>query len=176
MALPMTVTSAGLLVFRVSADGVVEVLLAHPGGPFWARKDEGVWSVPKGEYGVVEEPIAAAYREFGEETGLAPPDGAPLFLGQRVQRGGKRVSVWALEGAPDVSAAHSNTFELEWPRGSGRVQAYPEVDRLEWMTLARARAKLLRGQVPFLDDLLAALVAAGRVTQAGDAGELAPEV
>ena len=160
--------------FRVSGHGEVEVLLAHPGGPFWARKDLGAWSVPKGEYGAHEEAIAAAYREFEEETGLAPPDGTPLVLGARVQPGGKRVSVWALEGDPDVTRAHSNTFELEWPRGSGRVRSYPEVDRLEWMPLARARTKLLKGQVPFLDDLMAVLAATGRVTKDGGVDEVPP--
>jgi len=161
-------------VFRVSGDGEVEVLLAHPGGPFWARKDLGAWSVPKGEYGADEGAIAAAYREFREETGLAPPDGTPLELGARVQAGGKRVSVWALEGDPDVTGAHSNTFELEWPRGSGRIRSYPEIDRLEWMPLARARTKLLKGQVPFLDDLLAVLAATGRVTKDGGVDEVPP--
>lgn len=163
--------SAGLLVFRVSADGAVEVLLAHPGGPFWARRDTGAWSVPKGEYGAGEEPRAAAFREFAEETGLVAPPGEPYPLGQRVQRGGKRVTVFALEGDLDLSGAHSNTFDLEWPRGSGKVRAFPEVDRLEWMTVARARVKLLQGQVPFLDDLCAALAARGRVTVEGAPGE-----
>lgn len=105
---------------------------------------------------------------------MAPPDETPLVLGERVQPGGKRVSVWALEGDLDISGAHSNTFELEWPRGSGRIRSYPETDRLEWMPLARARTKLLKGQVPFLDDLQAALAATGRVTKGGGADETPP--
>ncbi|HXZ62748.1 MAG TPA: NUDIX domain-containing protein [Acidimicrobiales bacterium] len=168
----MGATSAGLLMFKVSARGVVEVLLAHPGGPFWARRDEGAWSVPKGEYDPGEDPRDAAYREFGEETGLVPPPGETFSLGEHVQPGGKRVAVWALEGDLDPAEARSNTFELEWPRGSGRVRAFPEVDRLEWMTVARAREKLLKGQVPFLDDLLGVLRAAGRTT--GQAAEGSP--
>ena len=151
----MATMSAGLLLYRVSAGpGTPEVLLAHPGGPFWARKDTGAWSVPKGEYGHGEDPLAAAYREFEEELGMAPPPGTPCALGEVRQAGGKRVVVWALEGDLDVSQAVSNTFELEWPRGSGRRRQFPEVDRVEWFQLAAARVKLLRGQRPFLDRLV----------------------
>ncbi len=158
----MGATSAGLLLFRVSDDGAVDVLVAHPGGPFWARKDDGAWSVPKGEHGPDEDPREAAFREFREEIGLAPPSGTAFFLGERVQPGGKRVKVWGLEGDLDLTGARSNTFSLEWPRGSGQVREYPEVDRVEWMAVQRARAKLLKGQVGFLGDLLDALAAGGR--------------
>jgi predicted NUDIX family NTP pyrophosphohydrolase len=144
--------SAGLLLYRSTPAGT-EVLLAHPGGPFWARKDEGVWSVPKGEYEEGADALAAARREFGEETGLAIPDGEPWPLGEVTQRGGKRVTAWALEGDLDLRGASSNTFEMEWPRGSGRLAEFPEVDRVEWMPLERASTKILPAQVPFLERL-----------------------
>jgi predicted NUDIX family NTP pyrophosphohydrolase len=149
----MGAKSAGLLVYRIAAGGVVEVLIAHPGGPFWARKGDGSWTVPKGEYDESEDPRAAAFREFAEETGLELPRRDPVFLGELRQAGGKRVMVWALEADLDVTQASSNTFELEWPRGSGRVREFPEVDRLEWVTVGLARKRLLKGQVPFLDRL-----------------------
>jgi predicted NUDIX family NTP pyrophosphohydrolase len=172
----MVARSAGLLVYRLAeggdadggADGadLVEVLLVHPGGPFWAHRDDGVWSVPKGEYGPEEDAFAVAHREFSEETGLVAPEGEALPLGEVRQAGGKRVVGWALEGDLDVTGAASNTFELEWPRGSGRVREFPEVDRIEWFTVTVARAKLLEGQRPFLDALMAAL--AGRGAGGGD--------
>ncbi|HEX4163315.1 MAG TPA: NUDIX domain-containing protein, partial [Acidimicrobiales bacterium] len=143
--------------YRVSAEGVVEVLLAHPGGPFWARKDAGAWSIPKGEYGPDEDPLATAVREFREEVGLDAPPGDPVLLGERRQPSGKWVTAWALAGDLDVTQATSNTFEIEWPRGSGTTREFPEVDRVEWMTVDQARAKLLKGQVPFLDVLIEAL-------------------
>lgn len=146
--------SAGLLLYRVSDDGVVEVLLTHPGGPFWARKDDRAWSIPKGEYEDDEDPLAAAYREFREEIGFDPPAVEPTSLGERRQPSGKRVVAWALQGDLDVTHAVSNTFEIEWPRGSGTMREFPEVDRVEWMPVADARSKLLKGQVPFLDELL----------------------
>jgi predicted NUDIX family NTP pyrophosphohydrolase len=146
-----------LLLYRRSPEGAVEVLIAHPGGPFWARKDDGVWSVPKGEYAEGDDPLDAAYREFREETGLEPPGAEPLALGELRQPGGKRVTVWALEGDLDVTRASSNTFQLEWPRGSGKVREFPEVDRVEWAGVSLARTKLLMGQVPFLDRLMAAV-------------------
>ncbi len=155
----MGANSAGLLLYRRAPDGGLEVLIAHPGGPFWARKDDGAWSVPKGEYGDGDDPLAAAYREFREETGLDPPRAEPLALGELRQPGGKRVTVWALEGDLDVTQAVSNTFELEWPRVSRRVREFPEVDRVEWAGVDLARTKLLKGQIPFLDRLLAALSA-----------------
>jgi|SRR6516165_5028855 predicted NUDIX family NTP pyrophosphohydrolase len=150
----MVARSAGLLLYRVSDGDVIEVLLAHPGGPFWARKDAGAWSIPKGEYEPSDDPLAAAQREFGEEIGMNPPAGDPVPLGERRQPSGKWVTVWALAGDLDVTGATSNTFEIEWPRGSGTVREFPEVDRVEWMTLEQARGKLLKGQVPFLDALV----------------------
>ncbi len=153
----MAVRSAGLLLHRMAPGGVVEVLIAHPGGPFWARRDAGAWSIPKGEYDPEEDPLDAAYREFREEVGLAVPVGLPVSLGEVKQPGGKLVSVWALASDLDVAQAVSNTFELEWPKGSGRLREFPEVDRVEWCSLGLARARLLKGQVPFLDRLVAAL-------------------
>ena len=154
-----------MLVYRRSPEGAVEVLIAHPGGPYWARKDDGAWSVPKGEYGDGDDPLDAAYREFREETGLEPPEAEPLTLGELRQPGGKRVTVWALEGDLDVTHASSNTFQLEWPRGSGKVREFPEVDRVEWAGVSLARSKLLRGQVPFLDRLMAAVPPEGGPTE-----------
>lgn len=148
--------SAGLLLYRFDRDGAVEVLLAHPGGPFWARRDDGAWSIPKGEYTESEDPWDAARREFAEETGLAPPDGPRLDLGAVKQAGGKVVTAFAVAGDLDdqpAAAAHSNTFELEWPPHSGTRREFPEVDRVAWFTVAQARAKLLAGQRAFLDRL-----------------------
>ena len=150
----MVARSAGLLLYRVSDGDVIEVLLAHPGGPFWARKDAGAWSIPKGEYEPSDDPLAAAQREFGEEIGMNPPAGDPVPLGEHRQPSGKWVVAWALAGDLDITGATSNTFEIEWPRGSGTVREFPEVDRVEWMTLEQARGKLLKGQVPFLDALV----------------------
>ncbi|WP_055403520.1 MULTISPECIES: NUDIX domain-containing protein [unclassified Mycobacterium] len=145
--------SAGVLLYRVR-DGVVEVLIAHPGGPFWARKDDGAWSIPKGEYAEGEDPWAAAQREFAEELGLSVPPGARLDLGELKQSGGKVVSAFAVGADLDVTDARSNTFELEWPKGSGRLREYPEVDRVGWFSVAQARMKLLKGQLGFLDRLM----------------------
>jgi predicted NUDIX family NTP pyrophosphohydrolase len=152
--------SAGLLLYRTTTAGL-EVLLAHPGGPFWARKDDGVWSVPKGEYEEGDDALAAARREFGEETGLSLPAGLPWPLGEVTQRSGKRVTAWALEGDLDLTGASSNTFEMEWPRESGRLAEFPEVDRIEWLTLERAQTKIIPAQSPFLDRLRQALAEAG---------------
>lgn len=146
----MPKTSAALLLFR-RRDGL-EVLIAHMGGPFWAHKDAGAWSIPKGEY-TDEEPLAAARREFAEEMGSPPPDGDVIALGAVKQSGGKTVTTYAVEGDFDLAGFHSNTFVLEWPRGSGRTQEFPEVDRAEWMSTTVAREKLVKGQVPFLDAL-----------------------
>ena len=149
-------TSAGILLFRRRA-GQLEVLLAHPGGPFHARRDLGNWSIPKGEPSEGEALEDAARREFEEETG-APAPSAPLIpLGSTRQRGGKVVSAWAGEGDLDTATAHSNTFDLEWPPGSGRTQAFPEVDRVAWFDLDDARDRLKLAQVVFLDRLEAAL-------------------
>lgn len=146
--------SAGLLLYRV-CDGVVEVLVAHPGGPFWARKDDGAWSIPKGEYVHGDDPWAAALREFAEEVGLVPPAGPRADLGSVRQSGGKVVTAFAVHGDLDVADAHSNTFELEWPTGSGQLRTYPEVDRVHWFPVAQARVRLLTGQRGFLDRLMA---------------------
>lgn len=142
--------SAGILLYR-RRRGDVEVLLVHPGGPYWAKKDDGAWSLPKGEYGDRDDPLAAARREFTEELGRAVPAGRMLPLGEVTQKGGKRVSAWAVEGDLDSTVVGRSTFELEWPPRSGRVQRFPEVDRAGWFTLDAAHAKLLAAQTPFLD-------------------------
>jgi predicted NUDIX family NTP pyrophosphohydrolase len=140
--------------------GGVEVLLAHPGGPFWAKKDEGAWGLPKGEYTEPEEPLAAACREFLEETGFMPAN--PFHpLGELRQRSGKRVVAWAFEGDCDPALLRSNPFEMEWPPRSGRLRSFPEVDRVAWFTLDEARAKILPSQQPFLDRLAALSAARG---------------
>ena len=144
--------SAGVLLYRV-VEGVVEVLIVHPGGPFWARKDDGAWSIPKGEYELGEPPWDAARREFAEELGSEVPDGPRTDLGE-VRQSGKVVTAFAVRGDLDVGEIRSNTFELEWPRGSGRIQVFPEVDRAAWLSVAAARLKLLKGQQPLLDRLL----------------------
>jgi len=134
-------------------DGKREVLLVHPGGPFWARKDEGAWSIPKGEIGGGETPIEVARREFEEELGAKAPDGELVSLGVVRQAGGKLVRAWAAPGDLDVEGVKSMTFELEWPPRSGRKQAFPEVDRAAWFDLEEARRKILAGQAPFIDRL-----------------------
>jgi predicted NUDIX family NTP pyrophosphohydrolase len=144
--------SAGLLLYRVR-DGRPEVLIGHMGGPFWAKKDEGAWSVFKGEYDDAEEPLAAARREFEEETGRPPPDGPVVDLGEVRQSSGKRVTAWAIEGDFDPSTLQSNTFTVEWPPRSGRQAEFPEVDRAEWFDLETARAKLVKAQAAFIDAL-----------------------
>jgi predicted NUDIX family NTP pyrophosphohydrolase len=147
--------SAGLLVYR-RVDGEPEVLLVHPGGPFWAKKDDGAWSLPKGEYQPDEDPLEVALREFREELGSEPPDpGETTFLGELSQPSGKRVLAWAVPGDLDVGTVRSNTFTMEWPPRSGRTGEFPEVDRAAWFDLETARRKLLRGQVGFLDRLAA---------------------
>ena len=154
----MPTLSAGLMLFRRGpAGGEVEVLLVHPGGPFWASKDDAAWSIPKGECSEAEDALAAAEREFGEELGSSLPDGPRLPLGALAQSRSKRVTVWAVEGTLDPSTARSNTFEMEWPPRSGRLQQFPEIDRAEWFRIDVARSKLHRGQVPFLDLLLESL-------------------
>ncbi|MGH4009547.1 MAG: NUDIX domain-containing protein [Pseudonocardiaceae bacterium] len=154
----MTVArSAGALLFRSVDPGEVEVLLGHPGGPFWVRRDAGVWSIPKGEYGIDEEPRVAAAREFEEELGAPLPAGRMIELGTVRQPSGKRLTVFAVEADFDAALARSNTFELEWPPGSGRRSSFPEIDRVEWFDCSTARVKLVPGQVEFLDRLLAAL-------------------
>lgn len=140
-----------------------EVLLVHPGGPYWARRDAGWWSIPKGEVAEDEDDLQAARREFEEELGLPPPDGPALALGEIVQKGGKRVVAWAVAGDVDASKLVPGTFEMEWPPGSGRRQRFPEVDRAGWFSLADASEALLAGQRPFLARLSDALTGPGRV-------------
>jgi predicted NUDIX family NTP pyrophosphohydrolase len=151
----MAKRSAGILLYR-RRPGTPEVLLVHPGGPYWARKDDGAWTIPKGEIGEAEDPLAAARRELLEETGL-DLDGEFVALTPVRQRSGKLVHAWALEGDCDAAAVKSNTFPMEWPPRSGRMQDFPEVDRAEWFTLPRARVKILAGQAPLLDELEAML-------------------
>ncbi|MGO9197056.1 MAG: NUDIX domain-containing protein [Acidimicrobiales bacterium] len=178
----MTKQSAGLLVFRRGGHaasacsgacsgavgdggaegdgakaGALELLLAHPGGPFFARKEFGVWTVPKGEYEEGEEAITAAEREFAEEIGLAAPSGERLDLGEVRQSSGKRVRAFAIEGDLDLSGTTSNTFEMEWPPGSGTVARFPEIDRAEWFGAEEARRRLNPSQAEFVDRLLARL-------------------
>ncbi|AEA26577.1 NUDIX domain-containing protein [Pseudonocardia dioxanivorans] len=145
--------SAGILVHRTGPDGP-QVLLGHMGGPFWARKDSHAWSIPKGEHGDDEEPRAAALREFAEELGSPPPEGELVDLGT-VRGSGKVVAAFAVAGDLDADAIVSNTFELEWPPRSGRVQEFPEIDRAAWFSLAEAREKIVKTQLPFLDRLAA---------------------
>lgn len=145
--------SAGVLLYRVR-HGVVEVLIAHPGGPFWARKDDGAWSIPKGEYGDGDDPWVAAQREFAEELGLPVPAGPRIDFGSLKQPSGKVVSVFAVRADLDITDARSNTFQLEWPKGSGTMREFPEVDRVGWFPVAQARPKLLKGQRAFLERLM----------------------
>jgi predicted NUDIX family NTP pyrophosphohydrolase len=144
--------SAGILLHR-RRDGAHEVLLVHPGGPFWAKKDAGAWSIPKGEYEDGEEPQACALREFAEELGTPPPDGELVELGEVRQRGGKVVSAWALAGDTDADAIRSNTFTMQWPPRSGTMREFPEVDRAAWFSLDEARERILPAQAPLLDRL-----------------------
>lgn len=152
----MPLPSAGILLYRWSA-GTLEVLLVHPGGPMWARRDHGAWSIPKGEFLADEDPLAAARREFEEELGAAPPDGDALALGEIRQRSGKRVLAWAIEGELEVATAHSNTCEIEWPPRSGKLIEIPEVDRADWFGLAEARLRLNPAQVELVERLEGAL-------------------
>jgi predicted NUDIX family NTP pyrophosphohydrolase len=143
--------SAGILLYRVR-DHTVEVFLAHPGGPYWARKDDGAWSIPKGEVAEGADLLATAYTEFHEETG-SPLEGEPEPLTPLKQPSGKLVHAWAVRGDIDAASIRSNTFAIEWPPGSGKWQDFPEVDRAAWFELAAARQKLLAGQCGFLDQL-----------------------
>ncbi|MGP4047283.1 NUDIX domain-containing protein [Streptomyces sp. 2A115] len=144
--------SAGLLLYRHTDNGT-EVLLGHMGGPFFARRDAGAWTVPKGEYDPDEAAWDAARREFQEELGLAPPDGEAVPLGEVRQQNGKIVTVWAIEADLDVATVVPGIFTMEWPRGSGRVQEFPELDRVEWLGLDRARTVIIKAQAAFLDRL-----------------------
>jgi predicted NUDIX family NTP pyrophosphohydrolase len=147
--------SAGLLLYKREKDAV-KVLLAHPGGPFWARKDLGAWTIPKGLIEEGEAPRDAAIREFTEETGF-PVEGELLALGELVQRGGKHVEAWAVEGDCDPAALKPFIFTMEWPPRSGRMAQFPEIDRVAWFTLAEARERILASQTPFIDRLAEAL-------------------
>ena len=151
----MTATSAGILLYRHTHGGF-EVLLVHPGGPFWAHKDLGAWSIPKGLPDEGEELLAAARREFHEETGFTA-DGPASPLGQVRQANGKTVHAWAIEGDVDAGQVKSNTFQMEWPRGSGRMRAFPEVDRAGWFPPDEARRRIIPAQAAFLDALDASL-------------------
>ena len=153
--------SSGILLYRVTAGEGLEVLIAHMGGPLWERRDRGAWSIPKGEHDPGEDGLTAARREFEEELGFAPPRGELVDLGTLRQPSGKRVHVWAAPGDIDARRARSTTFRMEWPRGSGRMGEFPEVDRAAWFDVATAREKLVSGQVPFLDRLMAALAPGG---------------
>ncbi len=143
--------SAGILMYRRTQSDIL-VLLVHPGGPFWRKRDEGAWSIPKGEYPEDEPAETAARREFAEEMGRVP-EGSLQPLGELRQRSGKHVTAFALEGDFDTSDLRSNLFEIEWPPGSGRLQSFPEVDRAEWFLLSDARRKIVGGQLPFLERL-----------------------
>jgi predicted NUDIX family NTP pyrophosphohydrolase len=156
MAVAVSRMSAGILLYR-RAGGELEVLLVHPGGPLWARRDLGVWSIPKGELGEGEEPLAAARREFAEELGREVPSGPVLGLGEVRQRGGKRVVAFAVQGELDPDRIVSNTFEMEWPPRSGVRRTFPEVDRAQWFALAQARARINPAQVPLLERLASAV-------------------
>jgi len=143
--------TAGLLLYRIR-DSAVEVFLVHPGGPFWAKKDEGAWSIPKGEFADDEQPLSAATREFQEETGFSM-EGNFMPLAPLKQRSGKLVYAWALEGDCDAGAIKSNLFSMEWPPRSGKRQEYPEVDRASWFNLDSAKRRIVPGQIAFLEEL-----------------------
>lgn len=146
----MAKTSAGLLMYRRRHEAI-EVFLAHPGGPFWSKKDLGAWSIPKGEYRPDEDPLSAAKREFTEETGVQPGKGFIELT--PIKQGGKVVRAWAFEGDADPTAITSNSFSLEWPPRSGRQQTFPEVDRAAWFSFEEATQRILKGQVPLLVEL-----------------------
>lgn len=157
----MTKESAGLLLFRRGENGV-EVFLIHPGGPYWANRDAHAWSIPKGEPEDDEELLAAARREFHEETGACPETSDPIPLAPCRQSGGKIVNAWAVEGDQDAGALRSNTFDMEWPPNSGQIQAFPEADRAAWFTLGEGRAKLHKYLLPLLDEFERHLSEGGR--------------
>ena len=154
----MAVRSAGILLWRRPVGGAasghdIEVFIAHMGGPFWAKKDDAAWSIPKGEYSDDEQALHAALREFGEEIGVPAPELDYTLLGEFRQSSGKIVTAFAAESDFDVSEVHSNTFPVEWPPRSGRIREFPEVDRAEWMPIDAARTRLVKGQVAVLDAL-----------------------
>ena len=143
--------SAGILLYRI-ASGRIEVFLVHPGGPFWAKKDGGAWSIPKGEFADGEEPLEAAKREFQEETGSSV-EGTFIPLNPVKQPSGKTVYAWAVEGDIDAETVHSNTFSIEWPKGSAKTKSFPEIDRADWFDLDTAKVKILKGQLGLLEQL-----------------------
>ena len=145
--------SAGLLLYRENSGGL-EVLLVHPGGPFWQKRDDGAWTIPKGEFDDDEDPLKAAQREFEEETGTVPPGGEFIPLEPVKQPSGKVVYAWAINGDFDLAKLRSNMFPMEWPPNSGKLQQFPEVDRADWLTMEIAKRKILKGQIPFIDQLL----------------------
>jgi len=155
-------TSAGILLYRERAD-TLEVFLVHPGGPYWERKDEGAWSIPKGEFDEGTDALAAARREFEEETGSPPGSGDFIPLEALKQPSGKLIHAWALRGDIDASSITSNTFSMEWPPRSGKEQAFPEIDRGEWFTVAAAKQKISPGQRGFLEQLQKRLDAVARL-------------
>ena len=157
----MPVRSAGIVLYRLR-ESVIEVLLVHPGGPFWAKKDRVAWSIPKGELGADEDAALAARREFEEELGVPPPHGEALGLGEIVQAGGKRVVAWAMAGDFDVASIHGNNFEMEWPPHSGKTMNFPEVDRAAWFSLDLANEKIVPGQRLLLERLRMSLSQDGR--------------
>lgn len=144
--------SAGILLYRKDTSGY-EVLLVHPGGPFWAKKDEGSWSIPKGEFDESEEALVAAKREFQEETSIAAPEGDYVKLGEYKQSSGKIVHAFTLEADVNLEHFKSNMFEMEWPPKSGKTQEFPEIDKTAWLSLAVARQKVVKGQAAILDQL-----------------------
>lgn len=150
----MPVLSAGILLYRRPAPAALEVWIAHMGGPFWARKDQHAWSIPKGEYPADEDPLAAALREFAEEIGTPAPDADYHLLGTFRQPSGKMITVYAAEQDFRPERITSNTFPMEWPKGSGRIQHYPEIDDARWFPEKEARLKLVKGQLPVLDALV----------------------
>lgn len=152
----MAKRSAGILLYRIRKN-ILEVFLVHPGGPFWAKKDDGAWSIPKGEFDANEDALAAAKREFEEETGK-PVDGSPVELNPAKQKSGKLVYAWAVQGDIDPSEIKSNEFEMEWPPRSGKMRSFPEVDRAEWFTISNAEKKINAGQLQLLKDLQSKLI------------------
>ena len=156
----MAATSAGLLLYRRDASGW-QVLAGHPGGPFWVNRDEGAWSIPKGEHDADELPLDAARREFREELGVEPPEGAVRDLGTTRLKSGKVIRAFAIAGELDPSAIIPGEFELEWPPRSGRIASFPEIDRVAWFSIDEARARLNPAQTVFLDRLAAALAPDG---------------
>ncbi len=160
----MTKTSAGILPFRISDRSGIDVFLVHPGGPYWAKKDSGAWSIAKGEVEAGESPLSVANREFEEELGAKPPEGQRIDLGSARQAGGKLVIVWAVEAPSfEVSRIYSNQFEIEWPPRSGVQRSFPEVDRAEWFSSTEAFTKLLKNQVVFLKRLIEILYKSERI-------------